>query len=209
MHAQALAKHAQHVLAMRERVSKNKLDAVLRYEREYKATIVDHDFKSGRLVLMRNSRVEDSLDSKMDPRYLGPLVVIRRTKGGSYILAELNGSVLGGRVAQFRVIPYHARQKIELPQKIHDLIDVSPQTLEELVNDDKSVKQEYQYQPLGKNLYGIDRIQLQDGESDSDLSISELEGEEYPPDVENDEFDDENNSAPIASRLRNARIATK
>ncbi|KAG7440500.1 uncharacterized protein BT62DRAFT_836867, partial [Guyanagaster necrorhizus] len=108
-----------------------------RYEQEYKATIVDYDFKPYHLVLMHNSHVEDSLDSKIDPCYLGPLVVIWQTKGGSYVLAELNGSVLGGRVTQFRVIPYYTRQKIELLQKIHDLIDVSPQTLKELVNDDK------------------------------------------------------------------------
>ncbi|SJL12368.1 uncharacterized protein ARMOST_15794 [Armillaria ostoyae] len=55
LRAKALAKHAQHVMEMRQKVSKNKLDTVLRYQREHKATIVDYDFKPGRLVLMRNT----------------------------------------------------------------------------------------------------------------------------------------------------------
>ncbi|PBK85014.1 hypothetical protein ARMGADRAFT_904014, partial [Armillaria gallica] len=95
------------------------------------------DFKPGRLVLMQNTRVKESLDSKMERRYMGPLVIIRRTRGSSYVLAELDGSIVGGTVTQFRVIPYHVRHSIKLPKKIHDLIDVSPQTLKELVASDE------------------------------------------------------------------------
>ncbi|SJL13043.1 uncharacterized protein ARMOST_16479 [Armillaria ostoyae] len=208
LRAKALAKHAQHVMEMRQKVSKNKLDTVLRYQREHKATIVDYDFKPGRLVLMRNTRVEDSLDSKMEPRYLGPLVVIRRTKGGSYVLAELDGSIVGGTVAQFRVIPYHARHSVELPKKIHDLIDVSPQTLKELVDSDESVPTEYHYRTLGKKLYGVDRVRLQQSDtsgSDSDDSASEAEG--YPQLNDNDSNSDEDDEVPITSRLRSSKTA--
>ncbi|SJL16094.1 uncharacterized protein ARMOST_19612 [Armillaria ostoyae] len=208
LRAKALAKHAQHVMEMRQKVSKNKLDTVLRYQCEHKATIVDYDFKPGRLVLMRNTRVEDSLDSKMEPRYLGPLVVIRRTKGGSYVLAELDGSIVGGTVAQFRVIPYHARHSVELPKKIHDLIDVSPQTLKELVDSDESVPTEYHYRTLGKKLYGVDRVRLQQSDtsgSDSDDSASEAEG--YPQLNDNDSNSEEDDEVPITSRLRSSKTA--
>ncbi|SJL18726.1 uncharacterized protein ARMOST_22325 [Armillaria ostoyae] len=200
LRAKALAKHAQHVMEMRQKVSKNKLDTVLCYQCEHKATIVDYDFKPGRLVLMRNTRVEDSLDSKMEPRYLGPLVVIRRTKGGSYVLAELDGSIVGGTVAQFRVIPYHARHSVELPKKIHDLINVSPQTLKELVDSDESVPTEYHYRTLGKKLYGVDRVRLQQSDtsgSDSNDSASEAEG--YPQLNDNDSNSDEDDEVPITS----------
>ncbi|SJL18969.1 uncharacterized protein ARMOST_22572 [Armillaria ostoyae] len=173
LRAKALAKHAQHLMEMRQ-----------------KATIVDYDFKPGRLVLMRNMRVEDSLDSKMEPRYLGPLVVIRRTKGGSYVLAELDGSIVGGTVAQFRVIPYHARHSVELPKKIHELIDVSPQTLKELVDSDESVPTEYHYRTLGKKF---------------DDSASEAEG--YPQLNDNDSNSDEDDEVPITSRLRSSKTA--
>ncbi|PBK83813.1 hypothetical protein ARMGADRAFT_944505, partial [Armillaria gallica] len=97
------------------------------------------------LVLMQNMQVKESLDSKMELRYLGPLVIIRRTRGGSYVLAELDGSLVGDTVTQFRVIPYHMRHSIELPKKIHDLINVSPQTLKELVTNDESVPTKYHY----------------------------------------------------------------
>ncbi|SJL08053.1 uncharacterized protein ARMOST_11412 [Armillaria ostoyae] len=208
LQAKALAKHAQHVMEMRQKVSKNKLDTVLRYQPEHQATIVDYDFKPGRLVLMQNMRVKDSLDSKMEPRYLGPLVVIRRTKGGSYVLAELDGSIVGGTVAQFRVIPYHARHSIELPKKIHELIDVSPQTLKELVDSDESVPTEYHYWTLGKKLYGVDRVRLQQSDtsgSDSDDSASEAEG--YPQLNDNDSNSDEDDEVPITSRLRSSKTA--
>ena len=40
------------------------------------------------------------------------MVVVRQTKGGSYILSELDRSVSKLRFAAFRVIPYHAWKRI-------------------------------------------------------------------------------------------------
>jgi hypothetical protein len=37
------------------------------------------------------------------------MVVLRRTTGGSYLLAELDGSVSKLRFAAFRLLPYHPR----------------------------------------------------------------------------------------------------
>ncbi|KAI0037609.1 hypothetical protein FA95DRAFT_1506764, partial [Auriscalpium vulgare] len=68
-------------------------------------------FKRGILVLMRHTAIEKSLNRKMRPRYLGPLVVISRNRGGAYILAELDGSVLDRPIAAFRVIPYFTRRE--------------------------------------------------------------------------------------------------
>jgi hypothetical protein len=67
----------------------------------------------------------------MRPRYLGPLVVISRNKGGAYILAELDGSLFDRPVAAFRVIPYFACKHINLPP-LEDLLDVSIARLREL-----------------------------------------------------------------------------
>ena len=130
--AQALAKHKLHVDAMHTRVTQRKIDVLLRYEKEHKSTIRDYVFKPRDLVLIRNTGVENSLDRKMKPRYLGPMVVVTRNKGGAYIVAELNGSVWHEKVAAFRIIPYHARKKITLPNKLLDFIDITEDTLDEL-----------------------------------------------------------------------------
>jgi hypothetical protein len=81
-------------------------------------------FKRGDLVLVRNTAVEKYLDCKMRPRYLGPYIVISRNTGGAYILAELDGTILKNTISAFRVIPYHSRKSIPLPN-IFDTIDIS------------------------------------------------------------------------------------
>ena len=60
----------------------------------------------------------------MCTRYLGPLIVISRNRGGAYIVAELDGSVFNRPVAAFRVIPYFTRRRLEVPP-LNKLIDIS------------------------------------------------------------------------------------
>ena len=43
------------------------------------------------------------------------MVVIERTKGGSYILGELDGSISKLRFAVFRLIPYYPRDLKAVP----------------------------------------------------------------------------------------------
>jgi hypothetical protein len=78
---------------------------------------------------MRNTQIEKSLDRKMRPRYLGPLIVIDRNYGGAYVLCELDGSVLHRPVAAFRILPYLARKSIPLPP---NFLDIDPKRLEQL-----------------------------------------------------------------------------
>ncbi len=147
LRAKALAKHIQHIEEMRERVSAEKLAAVRRYERVHEATIENYDFQPGDLVLVRNTTVEKSLNTKMSPRYLGPMVVVRRTKGGSYLCCEMNGAMFRGKIAQFRVVPFEARKRIKLSRKIEELIDMSSEKLGELA-EGSSQPDEY----LGKDI---------------------------------------------------------
>ena len=54
--------------------------------------------------------------SKSDPRYFGPYQVVQCTKGGSYILAEMDGAQFCDRIAAFRLIPYITRVATQLHQ---------------------------------------------------------------------------------------------
>ena len=47
----------------------------------------------------------------MKPRYLGPMVVVKKTRNGAYRLAELDGAVSRLRFAAFRLIPYYTRSR--------------------------------------------------------------------------------------------------
>ena len=66
-------------------------------------------------------------------QYLGPCIVISQNKGGAYIIAELDGSVFDRPVAAFRVVPYFAHEKLDLPP-LETLIDISQQCLTEMEN---------------------------------------------------------------------------
>ena len=43
------------------------------------------------------------------------MVVVRRTLGGSYVLAELDGAIGKTKYAAFRIIPYFPRSRLSIP----------------------------------------------------------------------------------------------
>ncbi|KDQ55539.1 hypothetical protein JAAARDRAFT_133761, partial [Jaapia argillacea MUCL 33604] len=81
------------------------------FEKRFGRWISRQEFNPGELVLKRNTQVEKSMDRKHHPRYLGPYEVIRRTKGGSYILKELDSTTMQRGVARFRLLPYLSREE--------------------------------------------------------------------------------------------------
>ena len=163
--ARSLAKHIEHVEEMRSRVSREKRLRLLKYEADHQATIKNYNFVPGNLVLVRNTQVEDSLDRKMYARYLGPMIVLRRNKGGAYILCEMDGSVWQEKVGAFRVIPYFARKKVDLPDNLQELLDVSDKTLRALEEStDPAERKLYKDRD-----YNFDNVRLgQSDEVDSD-----------------------------------------
>lgn len=106
------------ILAHRDEAEELALDRVRhsrwgykeRFEREHANTLFRGELLPGSLVLVRNSAIEKELDRKHKPRWLGPYIVVRKTKGGSYVLAQEDGVILQTRFAAFRVIPYHQRE---------------------------------------------------------------------------------------------------
>jgi hypothetical protein len=127
----ALQKRREQLSQLHSTVFEVRLRAAVRFEIEHAATIRDYDFKRGDLVLMRNTAIEKSLSRKMRKRYLGPLIVISRNRGGAYILCELDGSVFHRPIAAFRVIPYLARESITIPP-LDDFLDIDTERLREL-----------------------------------------------------------------------------
>ena len=68
----------------------------------------------------------------MQPRYLGQLVVISCNWGGTYILYELDGSVLYWLVAAFCLVPYFVRESIPIPTNAFDINTNCLRILEEI-----------------------------------------------------------------------------
>ena len=125
----ALQKRSEDVQRIHSKVYESRRVAAQRFEQEHAAVIRDFNFTRGQLVLVRNTAIEKSLNRKMRPRYLGPLIVIARNRGGAYLLCELDGTVFDRPVAAFRVVPYFARKDIPLPE---NFMDVTPERVEEM-----------------------------------------------------------------------------
>jgi Integrase zinc binding domain/RNase H-like domain found in reverse transcriptase len=167
LRARAIAKHQMHTAKMRERVNEDKLKRLKAYERDFKAVIKDFKFEPGNLVLVRNTAIESSLDKKMKPRYMGPMIVVRQNKGGSYILAELTGAVWHQKVAKFRVIPYFARRKIDIPEGILSAIDTDEVGL-------NKIQAQPEEEVLSKD-YLLDSVQLHSDDLEDEPIEDDLE----------------------------------
>ena len=137
----ALQKRRAQLAQLHDKVHTARLAAARRFEKEHSNTIHDYNFKLGDLVLMRNTAIEKALNKKMRARYLGPLIVISRNKGGAYILAELDGSVFDRPIAAFRVIPYFARTALEIPS-LEELIDISAERLAQMEDSESADPEE-------------------------------------------------------------------
>ena len=110
-----LQKHAIDLAAIHGNIVCSRFASVRQFECTFENTIRDYDFRPGALVLVCNSAIETNLGHKSKPRYLGPMVVIRRTPNGAYRLAELDSTISKLRFAAFRLVPYHTRSRTSIP----------------------------------------------------------------------------------------------
>ncbi|KXN86462.1 hypothetical protein AN958_10065 [Leucoagaricus sp. SymC.cos] len=158
LRAQALAKHAAHVEEMRTRISTEKIQRTIHLEEEIKHKIMSNEVKPGDLVLVKNSSIEKSADRKMKPRYLGPMVVIQRYRGGAFLLAELDGSI--NKVAAFRVVPYLAHTRIKFSARVQEALDATPEWLEKQRDADESLP--------GNSIEDLEEIHTVEASNESD-----------------------------------------
>ena len=97
------------------------------------------------------------------------MIVISRSRGGSYVIAELDGSVYHHKVAEFRVIPYFAWENITLPDNLEDLIEISKTTLKKIEEMD-----EYRDEVLKRD-FNFEGITLMEGADDTVSSEETVE----------------------------------
>ena len=128
--ARQLQLREEDLASIRNNVVKSRLSAALALEKRFAHGTKPPSFTLGDLVLVRNSATETTHLRKMKPRYLGPMVVVKKTRNGAYRLAELDGAVSRLRFAAFRLVPYHARSRSVI--SVTRLLD--PDDLEALNN---------------------------------------------------------------------------
>ena len=74
------------------------------------------------------------------------MIVVRRTKGGSYILAEPSGALSALRYAAFRIIPYFPRTHLNVD--MNQLLQLSTEELEDIMElHSKAEQVEHQQSP--------------------------------------------------------------
>jgi hypothetical protein len=120
-----LAKREEDLADLHNRLLKSRFSSIRDFEKRFANTIHHYDFSPGSLVLVLNKKIESASNTKCKPRYFGPMLVVSRSQGGSYRLAELDGSVSKLKFAAFRIIPYHPRS----PTSIEVTQFIKPNTL--------------------------------------------------------------------------------
>jgi hypothetical protein len=114
IHAHQLAKQEDDLALAHKRLLNSRLTSAKDLERCFANTIQDFDFQPGALVLVLNKKIEATSNAKCKPHYFGPMVVVSRSQGGSYRLAEVDGTISKLKFAAFRLIPYFPRSMTSL-----------------------------------------------------------------------------------------------
>jgi hypothetical protein len=104
-----LEKRPEDLKRAADKIIKMRFAAKAQFEKRFSHRLRREVYEPGELVLVYNSIKEKSHDQKGWPRYNGPYEVVRRTKGGSYLLKELDGVFQKRGIAAARLMPYIPR----------------------------------------------------------------------------------------------------
>ncbi|KIK38283.1 hypothetical protein CY34DRAFT_25703 [Suillus luteus UH-Slu-Lm8-n1] len=133
------------ITCIKDKVLKARYQSIKKFEQCYCNSIKDYAFTTGTLVLVCNSKVEYELSRKTKPRYLGPMVILRRTQGGSYILAELDGAVSKLRYATFCLVPYYPHTKSKV--SVTTVTGLDDEALDSLTREDTKEPEDEELDP--------------------------------------------------------------
>jgi hypothetical protein len=127
LHIRQIQKHDSDIEKAAEMLHKLRLRSKRQFNIRYQKRLQKSEYKEGSLVLVRNTRLEMTLNKfKLDPRYLGPYEVVQQTAGGNYILKELDGTVHMEPYAAFRLISYVTRDDPILYEDIEENPYIEP-----------------------------------------------------------------------------------
>ncbi|KAI0323303.1 hypothetical protein GY45DRAFT_1349828 [Cubamyces sp. BRFM 1775] len=133
-----LEKHPEDIRKATDAIRRSRLASKAQFEKRFSHRLRQTPLSPGSLVLVRNSARDAGLSGKYTPRYTGPYVIDRITKGGAYVLRELDGTFLRQGFAAFRLLPYRPR----LPKNLDQIstVEVAVQTDPEEEKDTEEVE---------------------------------------------------------------------
>ena len=88
--------------------------SMIQFEKKNAAKIRDFNFKCGNLILIHNMAIEKSLYWKMQARYFSLMVVVSKNWGGTYIVCELDRTLIHRLIAAYQAVPYFTCNYIEI-----------------------------------------------------------------------------------------------
>jgi hypothetical protein len=104
-----IRKHPDDLARAAKVLQKARFASKAQFEQRFIKRLSRDEYKSGELVLVRNTGVELSHNRKHQPRYLGPYEVDQKASEKSYSLKDLDGTPFLHRVGTFRLLPYISR----------------------------------------------------------------------------------------------------
>ncbi len=105
-----LHKHPEDLARAAKILKKVRFASKTQFEQRFSKRMSRDEYKSGELVLVRNSAIELSHNRKHQPRYLGPYEIDQKASPKSYALKDLDGTPFRQRIATFRLLPYISRR---------------------------------------------------------------------------------------------------
>lgn len=93
----------------RERVKASREASVAYHNDRFTDRQQDRDFKSGDLVLVRNSQQDNGRGVRKEPRWRGPYRIVRINQGGAFILREITGALLKEKIPGSRIRRFYKR----------------------------------------------------------------------------------------------------